>query len=228
MAIETRTAVENECLIPMAQILERSISQRIVYACLRQKNENPGKVCFALCLTEDLEKTLAQMASKGYTEGAKPIGPLFVYERQRFDINLKGNIRLKNDTLEMEKENLKMKMTFNSALPNEYMVRCIQLEPNYPSFQIEVKESDPSAQVSCQNYRGFVEMSYMNLVRVPNRRDRTKGRFITELQTVVLCQLLITLPKKESEADIDKTVISYQFEANGKLSDYIDRYLNLL
>ncbi|VDL56767.1 unnamed protein product [Hymenolepis diminuta] len=223
MAIETRTAVENECLIPMAQILERSISQRIVYACLRQKNEDPGKVCFALCLIEDLEKTLAQMASKGYTEGAKPIGPLFVYERQRFDINLKGNIRLKNDTLKMEKENLKMKMTFNSALPNEYM--------------IEVKESDPSAQVSCQNYRGFVEMSYMNLVRVPNRRDRTKGRFITELQTVVLCQLLITLPKRESEADIDKTVISYQFEANdgitdeslkqiaGKLSDDSWRYL---
>ncbi|VDN96650.1 unnamed protein product [Rodentolepis nana] len=180
MAIETRTAVDSECLTTMAQLLERSISQRIVYACLRQKKEDPSQVCVALCLTEDLETTLEQMGAKGYTEGAKAIGPLFVYERQQFNITLKGNIRLK---------------------------------------KIEVEEFDPSAQVSCQNYRGFVEFSYMNLARVPNRKDRTKGRFITELQNVVLCQLLITLPKRDSDTDTDKTISSYKFEANDGITN---------
>lgn len=127
MAIQTRAAVDNENLIQIAHLLERSLSQRIVYACLRQHKNDQSKVCFNLCLTHDLGNTLNQMTNKGFTEGGRSVGPLFVYERQQFDVVLKGNIRLKKDTTEggstqMEGGKGKIKLTFNSALPNEHTV----------------------------------------------------------------------------------------------------------
>lgn len=127
MAIQTRTKVDNDSLTQMAQLLERSLSQRIVYACLRQNKLNPGLIDFAFCLTGDLENTLNQMAAKGFTEGGKPIGPLFVYERQQFDIALKGNVRPKREStgrssIQMDKEKGKMRITFNTSLQNEYTV----------------------------------------------------------------------------------------------------------
>lgn len=111
----------------MAQVLERSLSQRIVFACLRQNKQQPSRVCFAICLTQDLDKTLSQMAAKGFTEGGKPIGPLFVYERQQFDVALKGNIRPKREStgrssIQLDTEKGKMKITFNTSLRNEYTV----------------------------------------------------------------------------------------------------------
>lgn len=127
MAIQTRTVVDNDNLIQMAQVLERSLSQRIVFACLRQNKQQPSRVCFAICLTQDLDKTLSQMAAKGFTEGGKPIGPLFVYERQQFDVALKGNIRPKREStgrssIQLDTEKGKMKITFNTSLRNEYTV----------------------------------------------------------------------------------------------------------
>ncbi|KAM7542582.1 hypothetical protein Aperf_G00000005271 [Anoplocephala perfoliata] len=215
MAIQTRANVDNGLLIQMAHLLERSLSQRIVYAYLRQHNNDQSKVCFGLCLTQDLEKMLNQMTNKGFTEGGRPVGPLFVYERQQFDVALKGNIRLKKDTYEGNTAHMegkgKMKLTFNSALPNEYT--------------IDVEEFDSSAQVACEKYRGFVEISYKHLVKVPAKRVKNEGTFAgakkyaTELQTVLLCQLLITLPKREIVADVDRTTISYQFEANDAITN---------
>lgn len=93
------------------------------------------------------------------------------------------------------------------------------------SLKLEVEEFDSSAQVACEKYRGFVEVSYKQLTKVPAKRTKATGRgnpvgakkFVTELQTVLLCQLLITLPKKAIEADLDKDVLSYRFDANGRL-----------
>ncbi|KAL5965153.1 Death domain-containing protein 1 [Taenia solium] len=210
MAIQTRTVVDNDNLIQMAQVLERSLSQRIVFACLRQNKQQPSRVCFAICLTQDLEKTLSQMAAKGFTEGGKPIGPLFVYERQQFDVALKGNIRPKREStgrssIQLDTERGKMKITFNTSLRNEYTV--------------EVEEFDSSAQVACEKYRGFIEISYKQLTKVSAKRGKGRSnpmgpkKFATELQTAILCQLLVTLPKKAIEADVNKDILSYRFDS---------------
>ncbi len=127
MAIQTRTVVDNDSLLHMAQVLERSLSQRIVYVCLRQMKSTPGRVCFVICLVRDLEKTLNALAAKGFTEGEKPIGPLFIYERQSFDIVFKGNVRPKKETegrssVRLAVDKGKMRITFNTSLRNEYMV----------------------------------------------------------------------------------------------------------
>lgn len=118
MAIRTRAAVDSESLTFMAQKLEGIVSQRIIYVILRQKQEDPGKICFAMSSTQDLDGTISRMDSNGYTEGVAPIGPLIVHERQQFKISLKGNIKLRENAT----ENHIMKMSFNSALLNEYKV----------------------------------------------------------------------------------------------------------
>ncbi|VDD79675.1 unnamed protein product [Mesocestoides corti] len=217
MAIQTRTVVDNDSLIHMAQVLERSLSQRIVYACLRQNKAEPGRICFALCLTRDLDTTLNQMAAKGYTEGGKPIGPLFIYERQTFDIIFKGNVRPKKQTVGRSSGRLvtdkgKVRITFNTSLRNEYVV--------------DVEECDPSAQVACEKYRGFIEISYKQKVKVPVKRGKGQQnrsgpmkKFVMETQTVLLCQLLITLPKKSIEQVVDEDTISYHFQPNDAVTD---------
>ncbi|VDK20469.1 unnamed protein product [Taenia asiatica] len=216
MAIQTRTVVDNDNLIQMAQVLERSLSQRIVFACLRQNKQQPSRVCFAICLTQDLEKTLSQMAAKGFTEGGKPIGPLFVYERQQFDVTLKGNIRPKREStgrssIQLDTERGKMKITFNTSLRNEYTV--------------EVEEFDSSAQVACEKYRGFIEISYKQLTKVSAKRGKGRSnpmgpkKFAMELETVILCQLLVTLPKKAIEADVDKDILSYRFDSKDAVTN---------
>ncbi|KAH9280930.1 Death domain-containing protein 1 [Echinococcus granulosus] len=218
MAIQTRTVVDSDSLIQMAQVLERSLSQRIVFACLRQNKQQPSRVCFAICLTQDLEKILSQMAARGFTEGGKPIGPLFVYERQQFDVALKGNIRPKREStgrssIQLDTEKGKMRITFNTSLRNEYTV--------------EVEEFDSSAQVACEKYRGFVEISYKQLTKVSVKRGKGRSNPVgqkknsMELQTVLLCQLLVTLPKKAIEVDVDKNILSYRFDSKDAVTNEV-------
>ena len=76
--------------------------------------------------------------------------------------------------------------------------------------------------MACEKYRGFIEVSYKQLTKVPAKP--TKGRsnpvgpkkFVMELQTVLLCQLLITLPKKAIAIDLDRDILSYRFDPNGR------------
>lgn len=126
MAIKTRTEVDAESLLQMAAVLEKSLSQRMVYIILRQDKQEPGHICLAICLAKDLEKTLNKLAANGLTEGDKPSGPLFIYERQTFDIAFRGNVKpqkdVKRDSVHLVTDNGYMRITFNSCLRNEYLV----------------------------------------------------------------------------------------------------------
>ncbi|KAL7054423.1 hypothetical protein AAHC03_013349 [Spirometra sp. Aus1] len=194
LCIKSRTVMDPESLLQTATILERSLSQRMVYFILRQMSNNPSKICLAICLAQNLDKTLGQLATAGYTEGDKPTGPLFIYERQVFEVAFKGNIRPKKggprDSRHLSMDDGPMRIAFNSALQNTYMV--------------DVEECDSSAQVACEKFRGFLEVTFQHMVKKPAKKRkgaRTVGnkKFVMELETVLLCQLLIKLPKQPSE-----------------------------
>ncbi|BHF68821.1 Death domain-containing protein 1 [Sparganum proliferum] len=194
LCIKSRTVMDPESLLQTATILERSLSQRMVYFILRQVSNNPSKICLAICLAQNLDKTLGQLATAGYTEGDKPTGPLFIYERQVFEVAFKGNIRPKKggprDSRHLSMDDGPMRIAFNSALQNTYMV--------------DVEECDSSAQVACEKFRGFLEVTFQHMVKKPAKKRkgaRTVGnkKFVMELETVLLCQLLIKLPKQPSD-----------------------------
>ncbi|VDL93354.1 unnamed protein product [Schistocephalus solidus] len=194
LCIKSRTVMDPESLLQTATILERSLSQRMVYFILRQVSNSPSKICLAICLAQNLDKTLGQLATAGYTEGDKPTGPLFIYERQVFEVAFKGNIRPKKggprDSRHLSMDDGPMRIAFNSALQNTYMV--------------DVEECDSSAQVACEKFRGFLEVTFQHLVKKPAKKRkgaRTVGnkKFVMELETVLLCQLLIKLPKQPSD-----------------------------
>lgn len=90
-----------------------------------------------------------------------------------------------------------------------------------------MEEFDSSAQVACEKYRGFIEISYKQLSKVSAKRGKGRSnpmgprKFAMELQTVLLCQLLVTLPKKGIEADVDKNILSYRFDSKGKLNPHL-------
>ncbi len=90
-------------------------------------------------------------------------------------------------------------------------------------FKVDVEECDPSAQVACEKYRGFIEISYKQMVKVPLKKGKARAsragplrRFTIEMQKVLLCQLLITLPKKAIEADENADNMSYHFDPRGR------------
>lgn len=74
--------------------------------------------------------------------------------------------------------------------------------------------------MACERYRGFIEISYKQSIKVPVAKGRSSRvgpikRFTIEMQTILLCQLLITLPKKAIEVDENAALMSFHFDPNG-------------
>ncbi|CAL8102382.1 unnamed protein product [Calicophoron daubneyi] len=223
MALKMRTVNDNELLSRCAVILEQSLSQYLVYFALRQHEKEPSKLCLVLALNDQLDETLENLRTEGYTVGDKPEGPSFLCERQHLDVVFRSNIKvLEADPALSGKSDSTLKLTYTSAIAN-----C---------HKLTVGEVDSHIQIGLDHYRGFLDIYCMREILVPKARTQASSSIIRPMnmsyrlsmmpanskkylyqvgsEKTHLARIVVTLPKQPVEFTPQTVRRQYEFRAN--------------
>ena len=179
LLLRTKPGVTRSQAAKIAALLQKSLKQCMVQIILRQRNDDPTKIvvqCVNLNKSERLQRKLSE---DGYDDGPAPSPELNVREGQALKLCFRGNIN--------DEEGKKHKMVFNSHIRTK--------------LDFSVKEVDKFAQKCIDCYRGFGQVYSRGLVakqvriEVEDSRAPAKVQTVWEEEDILLCEMLISLPK---------------------------------
>ncbi|XP_050392130.1 uncharacterized protein LOC126810860 [Patella vulgata] len=191
VVLRTKLELADYQVEKMATRLEKVLLQRNIQVFLRQRGEDLNDILVSCASTNKVERVLRRLAEDGFDEGPSVSKEISVKEGQVLEIRFRGN--LGPDTKE-----LRTTFPFNSHIP------C--------RTEFRVEELDKFAQRSFNSYRGFCQVFTEGLVpkfiQDSDDRENSKSRNPPKNQPVriemvdgeiLLCELLMTIPKPEPE-----------------------------
>ena len=152
------------------------MKQREVQILLKQKTDSPGEVVVQCVNLQKVDRILRKLAEDGYEDGPEPSPELIMREGQQVMFDFRGNI-------ENMTENLP-RFVFNSHIRTK--------------LTFDVRVIDKFAQKGIHCYRGFGQCFTKGLIPrdYVTEGDRgTKLNTVLEEGNILLCEMLISLPK---------------------------------
>ncbi|KAK6170307.1 hypothetical protein SNE40_018725 [Patella caerulea] len=191
VVLRTKLELADYQVEKMATRLEKVLLQRNIQVFLRQRGEDLNEILVSCASTNKVERVLRRLSEDGFDEGPSISKEISVKEGQVLEIRFRGN--LGPDTNE-----LRTRFPFNSHIP------C--------RIEFRVEELDKFAQRGFNSYRGFCQVFTEGLVpkyiQDSDDRENSKSRNPPKNQPVriemvdgeiLLCELLMTIPKPEPE-----------------------------
>ncbi|XP_013383289.1 death domain-containing protein 1 [Lingula anatina] len=174
----------------LANLIETALQKRTVRAVLRQKSDDPSDVSLQCLAANKIDKALRKMTEEGFDDGPPASKDLVLTEGQELFLRFRGNIQC-------EDEEEILNFCFNSQLKS--------------GVNIYVTEIDKFAQKSLDCYRGFVQVYTKGMIKQIIKKENEdrdavggksgpKEEVTWVMGDILLCELLVSLPKPEPEA----------------------------
>ena len=199
MLVRTKANIRPEKIEKICKIIETSLKQRVVQLILRQHLDDPSDTILTCVNHNKLERTIRRLADEGYDEGPMISKDIILKEGQFLEVHFRGNLMTDVET--------PIRIVFNSQLKTR------------ASFMIT--EIDKFAQKSFECYRGFAQVYTRGLVpRTAKEEEKNKaGKQQQDWAEgdILLCEMLMNLPKPEAEPPKPLVRIPVTFKAEGKL-----------
>ncbi|CAH1799957.1 unnamed protein product [Owenia fusiformis] len=210
----------------MAKALDEALCHRVVQVVLQQNNDDPGDICMNCVNLNKVDKTLKQMSEAGYEEGPSPSDDIILKEGQIITLSFRGNIcrntEYEDDFEDEDTQTGDLKFCFNSHLKSK--------------LEFYVTELDKFAQKGINCYRGFAQFNTRGLIprevaqTEDDRGNRSGGKAKTQIVyeegNILLCEMLINLPKPEQEAPKPIIKAPVTFKSEDLVDDETLRHLS--
>ncbi|ELU09375.1 hypothetical protein CAPTEDRAFT_221873 [Capitella teleta] len=194
--------------------IEVTLTQRVTQLVLRQHSQDAGNVLIQCSDVHRMERTTRKLTEQGFEHGPALSQEIIMGEGQVISVQFRGNLQMS------QQEEPVTKFVYNS-----HIKACLNFD---------VMEIDKYAQKGIDCYRGFAQVFTRGLVpkvldvdedkTIRNKKGGPRVEMVEE--DIMLCEMLISLPKPEPESP--KPIVNrvpVKFNSHGLVGNDILRHL---
>ncbi|KAK2160425.1 hypothetical protein LSH36_133g00024 [Paralvinella palmiformis] len=190
LVIRTRGCVRYREAERIGSHIDQATRERTVQIMLRQRSDDPQRVILHCVSIAKAERYQRKLKEEGYDRGPPASNEIILHEGEKIKLGFRGNIKETSN-----KDGGETELVFNTHIAT--------------TRQFAVDIVDRFSQKSLDTYKGFCQLFVRGMVprRLSKEEEKTKASLPKGQQKVemvegdiLLCEMLITLPKPEPEA----------------------------